>query len=118
MPIRTELRHFYRTPEWKAARAACRDRARDRCEQCGQPNGRILFHRDVYDARTGEPRRVVVQCGCAHLDNDPANNAPDNLAWLCRKCHLHRDAPFHRLTRATRKDAARPILRQLERGTE
>ena len=23
----------------------------------------------------------------AHLDNDPANNADDNLAALCQKCH-------------------------------
>lgn len=23
----------------------------------------------------------------AHLDNDPANNDPDNLAWLCKNHH-------------------------------
>src|SRR5580692_5977948 len=45
MPIRKELRHFYRTPEWKAAREACRERAGDRCEQCGGENGAIGYRR-------------------------------------------------------------------------
>jgi hypothetical protein len=121
VPIRKELRPLYKTPEYKAARAACRERAGDRCEQCGGGN-RHVGYRDQNTGKfvrltLGNPfppvdqptvKLVLIQYGCAHLDNNPANNAPENTAWLCRGCHLHRDAPFHRLTRATRKDAARP----------
>jgi hypothetical protein len=126
MPIRKELRHLYRTPEYKATRAACRERAGDRCEQCGGGNREIGYRRkedgkfvrlalgmDWPPEFAKNAHLVLIQCGCAHLDNNPANNAPENTAWLCRGCHLHRDAPFHRLTRAIRKDAARPILKQL-----
>jgi hypothetical protein len=129
VPIRKELRPLYRTPEWKAARAACRERAGDRCEQCGAQNRTVGF-RDLEGKfirlRLGldfpppdQPNAylLLIQCGCAHLDNNPANNAPDNHAWLCRGCHLHRDADFHRLTRATRKDAARPLLTLTEERT-
>jgi 5-methylcytosine-specific restriction endonuclease McrA len=38
MPIRADLRHFYRTPEWRAARARVMARAGDKCEHCGKPN--------------------------------------------------------------------------------
>lgn len=101
MPIRKELRHFYCGPAWEAARAETRERSGDRCEQCGATNG-------TWAEKRG--RRILIQCGCAHLDNNPANNAPENRAWLCRACHLHHDVPFHRLTRATRKDKARPLI--------
>lgn len=111
MPIRAELRHFYRTPKWKAARAACRERAGDRCEQCGRKNGAILRRKKwVGPGRKKVIPAKVVQCGAAHLNNKAGDDRPANLAWLCRGCHLHHDVPFHRLTRATRKDAARPIL--------
>jgi hypothetical protein len=46
----------------------------------------------------------------AHLDHNPANNFEYNLGALCQWCHLHYDAPHHAETRATRKDAARPLL--------
>lgn len=54
-------------------------------------------------------RRIRVKIGIAHLDGNPANNADDNLKALCDWCHLRHDAPQHRETRATRKDAARPM---------
>lgn len=37
MPIRPELRKFYRTPQWRAACALVRIRAQGRCEHCGKP---------------------------------------------------------------------------------
>lgn len=100
MPIRKELRHFYRTPEWRMARAACRSRANDRCERCGRKNGSLKV----------KPRVVVIQCGAAHLNNVAGDDRPENLAWLCRGCHLRHDLPHHHETRAARKDAARPLL--------
>ena len=105
MPIRPELRHFYRTPEYKAARAACRDRAGDKCEQCGKPNGQIELRFD-----TNPYREVLIQCGASHVNNVPGDDRPKNLRWLCRGCHLRADKAHHKQTRATRKDAARPLL--------
>jgi hypothetical protein len=118
VPIRKELRHLYRGPAWKAAREGCRDRAGNKCEQCGGLNGAIGYRREdgmfVRLALGVFPpdgaKLVHIQCGAAHLNNVAGDDRPENLAWLCRGCHLHRDAPFHRLTRAIRKDAARPLL--------
>ena len=107
MPIRRDLLHFYETPEWQAAREACRERAGDRCEQCHRTNGTIATL-----ARAGKLRRVLIQCGAAHVNNVAGDDRPENLAWLCRGCHLHRDKDFHHQTRAKRKDAARPLLQE------
>lgn len=42
----------------------------------------------------------------AHLDHNPANNAPENLRALCQRCHLRYDQKIHaasaRRTRARR----------------
>ena len=37
------------------------------------------------------PKRSLVVLACCHLDHDPANNAPANLAALCQHCHLEHD---------------------------
>jgi hypothetical protein len=55
-------------------------------------------------------RVILVKIGMAHLDHNPANNFEYNLGALCQWCHLYYDAPHHKETRATRKDAARPLL--------
>ena len=49
------------------------------------------------------PVKCCVVCGlqietcltAAHLDQDPANNAPDNLAWLCQTHHWMFDAALY-----------------------
>jgi hypothetical protein len=41
--------------------------------------------------------RVVL--ASAHLDHDPSNNRPRNLAALCQRCHMLHDAVEHRRTR-------------------
>lgn len=126
MPIRRELRKFYRGPAWQAARAACRERAGDRCEQCGLSNGtwttRIVRRRAKVAAgswpyrtavqRTTVSKRVKVQCGAAHVNGVAGDDRPENLKWLCRGCHLRHDRPQHKESRATRKDAARPLLQE------
>jgi 5-methylcytosine-specific restriction endonuclease McrA len=38
-----------------------------------------------------------------HIDEDTANNAPDNIAILCRRCHMQQDG---------RLDAAREAARR------
>ncbi len=60
----------------------------------------------------GRTRIVAVVLTCAHLDHNSANNAPDNVFAWCQWCHLHHDAPQHKLTRCVRKDAARPLLQE------
>lgn len=152
MPIRADLRHFYRGPAWKATRDRIMKRAKNRCEQCGKPNGEaietytghsFLSPRMFWRAAGGPwrdqsgrgvivktradapvmvgsgvvyiggphkpPRTIRVKVGVAHLDHNPENNADENLKALCDWCHLNYDKLHHRETRATRKDAARPI---------
>lgn len=41
--------------------------------------------------------RVVL--ASAHLDHDPGNNRPRNLAALCQRCHMVHDAREHRRRR-------------------
>ena len=44
------------------------------------------------------PVTRVVLASC-HLDHDPTNNRPRNLAALCQRCHMRHDAAAHRRTR-------------------
>jgi hypothetical protein len=144
MPIRPELRHFYRTPEYKAARERVVKRAGNRCEQCGKPNHRRVW---VYSSKacgqywtavkgdgqkwtycfTGESggfklfgrqweqvRRIRVVLTVAHLNHTPGDDRDENLKLLCCWCHLNYDKLHHRETRRTRKDAARPMQWQGE----
>lgn len=154
MPIRSEHRHHYRTPAWRAVCEIVDARAQGRCEHCGCPAGLDIIRlfgatspggseRRMYwrlwgypDARwidnQGEEtqfslrpelwagprlakfRRIKVQLGHAHLNQNPADNSPDNVRLLCRYCHILHDAPViaeHAAdTRKTRKDATRPLL--------
>lgn len=43
MPIRAELRHFYRGPKWRAVRARILARAGNCCEECGVPNRKCVL---------------------------------------------------------------------------
>lgn len=58
---------------------------------------------EVYDDETGEwgviekPGRFVLTV--AHLDQNPGNNAPENLRALCSVCHLRYDAKPHAVSR-------------------
>ena len=50
----------------------------------------------------GAPLRLPVTrvvLAVAHLDHDPGNNRPRNLAALCQSCHMRHDAAEHRRTR-------------------
>lgn len=117
MPIRPENRHFYKTPEWKAAKAAVIQRASGKCEHCGVPNGELIIRdRDgdwvedyefartcsFYDIPEGN-KFVRIVLTVAHMDQNPANNALENLKHLCQKCHNTLDAPFRALNRQKNK---------------
>ena len=108
-------------------------RAGGRCEGCSRPHGRVVVHlrdgrwwdADVRRWRDGAGRVVrlrllppveiygppgfttrVVLSRC-HLDHDPYNNMPENLAALCQRCHILHDKAEHlrqrRLTYLTRR---------------
>ena len=129
MPIRADLRHFYRTPGWKAARQRVLERAGDKCEQCRVPNHASIWrgpngmwrlkdtgaawHRNNGNITTFEPevdRSVNIVLTVAHLNHVAGDDRDENLKALCQWCHLNYDALHHRATRCERKDAARPLL--------
>jgi hypothetical protein len=109
MPIAREYRHLYRTPEYLAARAATLARAHWKCEHCARPAGAI-----AWTYRRGRPRQALtfsrIQLGVAHLNHTPGDDRLENLAALCRACHLRHDRGQHRETRCTHKDERRPLF--------
>ena len=48
---------------------------------------------DVWVGKNGGLVKVVLTI--AHLDHDLQNNADENLAALCQKCHLNHDKHLH-----------------------
>ena len=138
MPIRASERARY-PKDWKAISTRIRERAGNKCEECGVPNGERIkrrigdeetwiteaeaFHRvargdfDEAEARRWRaPIRVVLTV--AHLDHTPENVAETNLRALCQLHHLRLDAAHHqqnaRATRRARK-AAGELFAQPER---
>lgn len=122
MPIKPENRARY-PKNWKQIRAAILERAGNKCERCGAPNGEIiergtgpciltykLNNGKVYDENTGEYlglsrhseyyalKIVKIVLTIAHLDHQPENNISSNLAAYCQKCHLRYDSVHHRQT--------------------
>jgi hypothetical protein len=132
MPIRADLRHFYGR-EWRTVtRPRILARAGNRCEQCRVPNhsqvtrvagwwvklpgslwrddaGRWQYGSEI---PAGQLRRVRIVLTIAHLNHTAGDNRGENLKALCQYHHLQLDAFHHHLTRAARKDAARPLLNQ------
>lgn len=107
-----------------------REREGQKCKTCNAPNGQIVWRSkdgsaymlqrgEVFSAINGEEmgrcrgsewpggNMVKIVLTVAHLDHDPTNNADDNLAALCQKCHLAYDAKHHQAnankTRRSRK---------------
>lgn len=93
MPIQRE-----RYPvDWESISACIRyQRAGNRCEWCGAPNG--------------EPHpetASVVVLTVAHVDHDTTNNAGENLVALCQRCHNRHDGPMRAMHAAeTRRERA------------
>ncbi len=120
MPIRPENRWLYPI-DWQQLSDAIRfERAGSRCEKCRRPHLRRIVHLgdgrwwdgDAGHWRSDRGRRAAVKgftlasvrstyvvLACAHLDHDPGNNDPVNLAALCQRCHMIHDAAEHRWQR-------------------
>jgi len=141
MPIRPDLRHFYRGPAWQLARLRTLKRAGNECEDCRKPNyttvltctgkGRMFWMpalggrwRDqdgkVYRRLTppwqryglSGPRVVRIVLTVGHVNHAAGDDRDENLRAWCQWCHLNHDKPHHRETRCNRKDARRPLLRE------
>lgn len=110
-----------------------------RCEQCKAIDGAKIVKLKEWPALyfeypTGQPRKlyggqkarlrqipaeilsakvVEVQIGVAHKNHTPGDDRDENLAALCRGCHLKHDEDHHSISRGTRKDQARPLFRLL-----
>ncbi len=121
MPIRRELRPFYRSLEWRAIRARVLARAGGVCEWCGKPDRKhvwvALDGSGQWWPRGQKPegppemfRYIQVVLTVAHLNHDWRDNRDENLAALCQRCHLAHDRQFHlanaRRTRAQKAGQA------------
>lgn len=84
MPIRAENRSRY-PANWKAVSLARRVAAGWKCEWCPALQG------EEHPISGG---KVVLTV--AHLDHQPENCDPANLAALCQRCHNRYDAPTRR----------------------
>lgn len=88
MPIKPENRHHYKGAAWRTIRETILSRAGNRCEGTpARPDCRADNHQP--HPETGS----IVVLTIAHMDQNPANNAHDNLRALCQKCHNGWDAP-------------------------
>lgn len=118
MPIRRQHRWLYPI-DWPQITDAVRfGRAKGRCEHCGRPHGKLIFH--LGDGRwwdddadlwrdgkgrfvrgkleaplPGHTRTTKVFLATAHLDNDPGHNDRRNLRALCQRCHMLHDREEH-----------------------
>lgn len=138
MPIRPDLRHYYRDG-WLELRESILARCGHKCEWCGvEEHAIVLRHRAKWassgdlklcgtsitlgwrsadfdgerslDVPARETRWVYIALGIAHLDHNPANRSEENLKALCGHCHLKYDLQQHKSTRSSRKDQQRPLL--------
>lgn len=80
------------------------------------PKGQIVpAWRDERGKRAPQPApkevreiRVVITVG--HLNHTSGDDRPENLGAWCQWCHLIHDLGQHKRSRASRKDAGRPLL--------
>ena len=95
VPIHPSLKDLYPSNWTEISQNIRFERARGHCEWCGAVHGQP-------HPETGS--RVIL--ATAHLDHNPANNAADNLAALCQKCHNTYDAGKRHANRKHRALAA------------
>lgn len=99
--------------DWADISARIRERAGDRCEFCGIPNG-TLGRRDrtgrwwhVTELEDATVSAIIIAFGrfppglsrivitVAHMDHDTTHNDDENLRALCQRCHLEYDRDHH-----------------------
>lgn len=100
MPIRPENKDRYPS-NWKAIRQSVLERAGNRCEWCRVDNyaigwrdsqGRFFqWNNSQVEALFAGKKPIRIILTVAHLDHQPENNDPSNLAALCQRCHNRHD---------------------------
>ena len=120
MPIREEMKALY-PPNWHEISLSIRERAGQRCEECGvlnyeigaredgkwwkaEPKGSGLHDNpragEEFPCRNGDEvrwlRTIRIVLTVAHLDHDPRNCDPENLRAWCQRCHNAYDASMRR----------------------
>lgn len=112
MPIRPELRHLYRGPEWQAQRAAAIERAGGRCATCRHEHPMLNGAHKNHDPH--DPRSVIAWCPACHARHD----APHRVAVM-RRTRARREGQLWLLPEL--EYAADPfwmIPRAAQRGTQ
>lgn len=134
MPIRPENKARY-PKDWPAISAGIRERAGNRCEECGVKNYELGGRTPQGDWRKALPRgekllrldwpepgdyawceghpeklRIVrIVLTVAHLDHQPEHCAPENLKAWCQRCHNRYDVAERRKGIQERARAARAV---------
>lgn len=113
MPIKDWSKY---APNWKSEiRPRILSRAKDRCEECGVPNGQLIYRDEKgwHLAPEGHESDAMALDGIkfvkivltiAHLDHDIKNNEDENLKALCQRDHLRLDKGQHARNRKYGKD--------------
>ncbi len=110
-----------RSPEWLALREQVRERAGDKCEECGVANHAVGVRYQgkffpLIPGDTSKPGDVVgfrvfdyipmtvirIVCTTAHLDGELVDHSLGNLKFLCQRCHNRHDAPMRAAGRKAR----------------
>lgn len=130
-------------PDWRAISLRIRERAGNKCEACGAPNGVYIVRSTedperwaMDDPSTGgcltmdgelykwseapeefaaQTKMVKVVLTVAHLDHNPANNDETNLRAWCQLHHLRYDAQHH-ATNARVTNSKKRVQAAKERG--
>ncbi len=101
-------------PDWPSiSRRIRHERAGNKCEWCDVVNHAIgardrldewhdassiecmSYSAGVHYFGESYPKIIKIVLTVAHIDHDTTNNADDNLAALCQRCHLRHDAKHH-----------------------
>lgn len=104
MPINYKEYH----PKWRLISRLIRfNRAKNKCEWCGAPNGELVYREKNGtchlwpEGMAGEAltidgyKATKIVLTVAHIDRDKNNNQFNNLAALCQRCHLRHDHKQH-----------------------
>lgn len=102
MPIKPENKDRY-PDNWDEIRERIRERAKDKCENCGVVNHSYVnkYTREI--CLPDEYNAIRIVCTTAHLDHNPENCEDENLAFWCQKCHNSYDMPHRIQTRRATK---------------
>lgn len=84
---------------WDAERRVWRNERGRRASRLPSPARLVAEQRALAGFELRSLRRTFVVLATAHLDHDPGNNHPRNLAALCQRCHLAHDRTAHKRQR-------------------